>query len=193
MTDDPIARFLEVRSRAVAAGAGFDGTAAVLATATPDARPSVRWVLLKEAEPDGFYFYTNYESRKASELDANPRAALAIHWPEIGEQFRVEGSVERASPGRSDAYHAARPRESQLAAWASPQSRPIESREALLERLEAIRARFADGPVPRPPFWGGYRLVPERIERWTNGEHRLHDRWLYERDGEAWRVSRIGP
>lgn len=190
---DPIALFLDCRRRAVEAGAGFDGTAAVLATATADGRPSVRWVLLKEVGPDGFFVYTSYGSRKAAELDANPRAALAVHWPEIDEQFRVEGLVERAPEARSDAYHAARPRESQLAAWASEQSSPIPDRAHLEERFRQMEERFAGGDVPRPPGWGGYRIEPERIERWISRDHRLHDRFEYVRDGAVWTRARLAP
>jgi len=190
---DPIARFLDSRRRAVVAGAGFDGSAAVFATATTDGAPSVRWVLVKEVSDDGFFVYTNYGSRKAVELDANPQAALAMHWPEIDEQFRVEGPVQRASPERSDAYFAARPRESQLGAWASPQSEPIESREVLETRLAEARARFEGREIPRPDGWGGYCLRPERVERWVNREARLHDRWLWVRDGDRWKVRRLAP
>ncbi len=191
--DDPIALFLACRAAAVEAGAPLDGTAAVLATASPDGVPSARFVLVKEVGEDGFFVYTNYESRKARELDANPRAALCVHWPEIGVQIRVEGRVERAPAERSDAYFAARPRESQLGAWASTQSQPIESREALLARFAALETQHEGLPVPRPPHWGGYRLVPERIEHWKNADHRLHDRFLYVREGAGWRVTRLAP
>lgn len=190
---DPLARFLDARARAIAAGAPFEGAAAVLASATPDAAPSVRWVLVKEVDADGFHVYTSYESRKARELDANPRAALAMHWPEIGEQFRIEGPVHRASGARSDAYFASRPRDSQLGAWASPQSRPIASREALLERVAEVRARFGDGPIPRPPSWGGLVVRPERIEHWIEGAARLHDRWRFERAADGWKMERLAP
>lgn len=190
---DPIARFLDSRRRAVDAGAGFDGTAAVIATATPGGAPSVRWVLIKEVSEAGFFVYTNYGSRKAAELDANPRAALAMHWPEIEEQYRVEGPVTRATAERSDAYFASRPRDSQLGAWASPQSEPIASREALEARLEEARARFEGRAVPRPEGWGGYVVRPERVERWVSREARLHDRWVYVREGDAWKVERLAP
>jgi pyridoxamine 5'-phosphate oxidase len=193
MTTDPIELFLRCRERAVEAGAGFDGTAAVLATASPDGAPSARAVLVKEVGQDGFFVYTNYESRKATELDDNPRAALCIHWPEIGEQFRIEGRVERASDERNDAYFRSRPRESQLGAWASHQSRPIPSREHLVERMEQLRVEHEGREVPRPPHWGGYRIVPERIEHWINGDHRLHDRFCYERTAEGWAETRLAP
>ncbi len=190
---DPIAIFLSCRAAAVEAGAPFDGTAGVLATASADGAPSARFVLVKEVGPDGFFVYTNYGSRKAHELDANPRAALCFHWPETGVQFRIEGSVERAGGERSDAYFARRPRESQVGAWASDQSQPLASREALVRRLEEARQRFEGGPVARPERWGGYRIVPARIEHWENGEYRLHDRFLYERKGPGWRVTRLFP
>jgi len=191
--DDPIALFLECRAEAVRAGTALDGTEAVLATATREGIPSARFVLVKEVGPDGFYVYTNRESRKARELEQNPRAALCMHWPETGVQFRIEGRVERASDERSDAYFASRPRESQIGAWASAQSRPIASREELMSRFDEFARRFEGGPVPRPPFWGGYRIVPERIEYWKSGAHRLHDRFLYEREGSGWRVTRLAP
>jgi pyridoxamine 5'-phosphate oxidase len=190
--NDPIAVFLERRERARAAGAPMDGTIAVLATSERD-RPSARFVLVKEVEAEGLFFYTNYESRKASELDATHMAALAIFWAETGVQFRFEGSVERASAARSDAYFATRPRESQIGAWASAQSQPIDSRAVLEARFEEADARFAGKPVPRPPHWGGYRLVPDRIEHWVSGEFRLHDRHLYVRDGDRWTVSVLSP
>jgi pyridoxamine 5'-phosphate oxidase len=192
-TADPIALFLACRADAVEAGAAMDGTVAVLATATPDAIPSARCVLVKEVGPDGFFFYTNYGSRKARELDANPHAALCVHWAETGVQFRIEGTVTRASAERSDAYFASRPRESQLGAWASDQSQPLASREVLMERLASVTARFEGRPVERPPHWGGYCLKPTRIEHWENGPHRLHDRFLYVLEGATWRATRLAP
>jgi len=191
--DDPISLFLACRDDAVKAGTLFDGTAAVIATATREGVPSARFVLIKEVGPDGFFVYTNQESRKAHELEQNPRAALCFHWPETGVQFRIEGRVERAPDERSDAYFASRPRESQIGAWASAQSRPIGSREELIARFEEFSSQFEGRPVPRPPHWGGYRIVPERIEYWRNGDHRLHDRFLYVREGSGWRVSRLAP
>lgn len=190
---DPIALFLERRAAAVDAGALFDGTKAVLATATSDGVPSARYVLVKEVGEYGFFVYTNYESRKARELDANPRASICVHWAEIDEQWRIEGTVERASAARSDAYFASRPRGSQLGAWASDQSRVIPGREVLLARLAEVTARHEGEDVPRPPHWGGYRVVPVAIERWINGEARLHDRFRYERSGDGWTVTRLAP
>lgn len=190
---DPIALFLSCRADAVEAGAPMDGMIAVLATASPDGAPSARCVLVKEVGPEGFFVYTNYQSRKGRELDENPRAALCMHWVETGIQFRIEGSVSRATEARSDAYFASRPRESQLAGWASDQSQPLASRDALLARFAEAEARFEGRPVDRPAHWGGYRILPERIEHWQNGAHRLHDRFVYVREGDGWRVTRLGP
>jgi pyridoxamine 5'-phosphate oxidase len=164
-----------------------------LATATPDGRPSSRIVLLKEFGDDGFVFYTNYESRKADELDANPRAALTFHWTLLERQVRIEGAVKRASRSEAEDYFRSRPIESQIGAWASPQSREIASRDEL-EVLAAERAEeFSARDIPLPPFWGGYRVVPERIEFWQGRAGRLHDRLLYERDGDGWRRGRLAP
>ncbi|XXR54190.1 pyridoxamine 5'-phosphate oxidase [Sorangium sp. So ce385] len=170
-----------------------DATAMTLATADASGRPSARMVLLKGIDDRGFVFFTNYESRKSMEIAANPFAALCIHWAKAAEQVRVEGRIERVSDAESDAYFETRPRGSQIGAWASRQSAPLPSREALLERVREIEARFEGGPVPRPPFWGGYRVVPERIEFWRGQESRLHDRVVYLRDGDGWRVERLYP
>jgi pyridoxamine 5'-phosphate oxidase len=190
--DDPIALIQKHFAEAMARE-DFDAARVALATATPDGRPSVRFVLVREIDATGLYFYTGYGSRKAAELDQNRRAALAWHWSSTGVQVRVEGAVERASAERSDAYFASRPRGSQLGAWASPQSQPIASREALDARFDEMRRRFEGADVPRPPDWGGYRLVPDRIELWFAGEDRLHDRFVYERAGGGWVSRRLGP
>lgn len=194
-TNDPLARFHALFERAQAAegASGRDATAAALATADVSGRPSVRMVLLKGAVDRGFVFYTSYESAKAGDLEANPRAALCFHWPTLAIQVRVEGGVERVPAGESDAYFATRPRESQLAAWASRQSAPLSSREALLARYREAELRFGLGPVPRPPFWGGYRLWPMRIEFWRGDEHRLHHRDLYVRGDEGWTITSLSP
>jgi pyridoxamine 5'-phosphate oxidase len=167
--------------------------AMALATASSDGRPSVRMVLLKQADERGFAFHTNYESRKGRELAANPQAALLFHWRPLGRQVRVEGRVERVSAEESEAYFRTRPHGSRLAAWASPQSRPLHDR-AELERLyaEAV-ARYAGDEVPLPPHWGGFRLVPDAYEFWQHGDDRLHDRVRYERDGEHWSSTRLAP
>jgi pyridoxamine 5'-phosphate oxidase len=163
-----------------------------LATASPDGAPSARMVLLKGADERGFVFHTNYESRKGRELAANPRAALLFYWAELGRQVRVEGRVERVTHEESEAYFRTRPRGGQLAAWASAQSEPIESREALEARFAEAAAEHS-GDVPLPPHWGGFRLVPEVYEFWQHRENRLHDRFRYRREGGAWLIDRLSP
>ncbi len=194
MSADPIARFRDALKRA-GETESFDATRAALATADAQGRPSVRFVLVKAQSDRGFVFYTNFNSRKAHDLDRNPRAALAFHWSTTGLQVRVEGPVHRASDEMADAYFASRPRGSQIGAVASPQSSEIESREALLELVAATRSRFGDGPVPRPNDWGGYVLVPNAIEFWMNEDERLHERFLYRRDGDGgrWSMVRLAP
>jgi pyridoxamine 5'-phosphate oxidase len=150
-------------------------------------------VLLREVDARGFVFHTNYNSRKARELTGNPRAALCVHWHSLEEQIRIEGRVERLSPDESDVYFGQRPRGSQLGAWASDQSAPLPSREVLEEQYRDIERRFAGQPVPRPDFWGGFRLVPDRIEFWFGRPDRLHDRLLYVRRGDAWTIERLYP
>jgi pyridoxamine 5'-phosphate oxidase len=189
---DPIARFQQTFERARAA-ASSDPTVMSLATASANARPSVRVVLLHGFDERGFVFYTNYEGRKAEELEANPYAALCLYWPWLDEQVRAEGPVSRISQDESDAYFATRPRGKQLGAWASMQSRPLGSREELLSRCADVEARFAGQSVPRPPFWGGYRLTPERMEFWKSGEFRLHDREAYVRHHNGWSMERLYP
>ncbi|MDH5316480.1 MAG: pyridoxamine 5'-phosphate oxidase [Gemmatimonadota bacterium] len=164
-----------------------------LATATPDGRPSARLVLLKGVSEGGFVFFTNYGSRKSQELAANPFAALVFHWAVLQRQVRVEGRVERVGEEESAAYFATRPRGSQVGAWASRQSQPIRQRSDLEAQVEAIRKRFGTGAVPLPPFWGGYRLVPERIEFWQGRADRLHDRVRHTRTADGWRAERLQP
>jgi pyridoxamine 5'-phosphate oxidase len=179
----------------------YEPNAMTLATATPDGVPAARMVLLKglDLERATFTWYTNYESRKAQELDRNPRAALVFWWPELERSVRVEGSVERLSTADSDAYFASRPLGSRLGAWASAQSRPITSREALERQAAQVEERFANGEVPRPPHWGGYRLHALRLEFWKGRANRLHDRLLFERDSKSsdhdmqWRMTRLQP
>ena len=189
--DDPIDAFRAWFDEAVARGASF-ADAATLATATRDGAPSARTVLYKGYDR-GVLFYTNYTSRKARDLDDNPRAALVFFWVVLHRQVRMEGRVERLSEAESDAYFATRPRETQLGAWASPQSAPVASRDELDARFREQDERWAGRPVERPPFWGGYRLIPEVVELWVGREHRLHDRFLYERADSAWRRARLGP
>jgi pyridoxamine 5'-phosphate oxidase len=185
--------FAEALARAGASAPGVDPTAAALATADARGRPSVRIVLVKVVDARGFVFFTNRASRKGHDLSVNPRAALCFHWPSIGEQVRAEGAVELLPDGESDAYFASRPRAAQLGAWASRQSQPLESRAALDEAVGATRARFDGEPVPRPDFWGGYLLRPERVELWVSAESRLHHRSVYIRDGERWSSSLLWP
>jgi pyridoxamine 5'-phosphate oxidase len=170
-----------------------DPEAMALATADADGRPSVRMVLLKGVDDRGFVFYTNREGRKAAELAANPHAALLFHWKSLRRQVRIEGAVSLASDAESDAYFASRSRDSQLGAWASDQSRPLDARETFERRFEEMRAWFDGGPVPRPPHWGGYRVTPERIEFWLDRAHRLHERRLFVRDGDGWSEGLLYP
>ena len=188
---DPFGQFARWFREAGAAGTEVP-EAMALATATADGRPSVRMVLLNSGDAEGFVFYTNYESRKGVELAENPRAALLFHWQLLGRQVRVEGAVERAAAEESDAYFRTRPRESRIATWASPQSRPLADRAELDDRYAEMAARYGD-EVPRPEHWGGFRLVPDAYEFWEHGDDRLHDRARYERDGEGWRRTRLAP
>lgn len=193
---DPLARFVAAFERAKEREP-FDATAVALATSDAAGRPAVRIVLLKSVDARGFVFFTNRESRKARDLHENPQAAMCFYWPKSEEQIRVEGRIEIVPDHESDAYFESRPRGSQIGAWASDQSRPIASRYALERKVEAFEARYAGKPVPRPPHWGGYRLVPERIEFWYGRQDRLHDRELYERASSEpasdWRWSRLQP
>jgi pyridoxamine 5'-phosphate oxidase len=191
VVEDPIAvaqAWLDEARRLVS-----EPQAMTLATATPDGKPSVRIVLLRGLDDRGLVFFTNRTSRKGQELRRNPRAAVALHWWELGRQLRVEGTVEEVSREESVAYWETRPRGSQVAAWASHQSRELTDRSELDARVVETRERFADGDVPLPPFWGGYRIVPEAIELWTHRDDRLHERVRYERDGEGWRRALLGP
>lgn len=191
---DPIRLFLDERERARAAGEGWDAAACALATVDAAGHPSARFILVKEATAEGFRFYTNRESRKAEELRGDPHAALAFLWQTIDVQFRIEGVARLLDDAASDAYFASRPRVSQLGAWASDQSRPLASREVLLGRLAELEKKYPEGtPVPRPPHWGGYVLVPERIEHWHAGEFRLHQRTMYARDAQGWRAQLMNP
>ena len=172
-----------------------DANAMALATVGEDGMPSQRMVLLKGADGAGFTFYTNYESRKGRQLLAQPKAALLFHWKSLRRQIRVEGPVEQVSAEEADAYFASRPRQSQIGAWASEQSRPLESRYALEKRVAKFAAKYAVGAVPRPPHWSGFRVMPTLIEFWKDGAFRLHDRVVYSRGtpGEAWQTVRLYP
>jgi pyridoxamine 5'-phosphate oxidase len=188
---DPIALYLRLAERARMEG--IDTAPAALGTVDGSGRPSVRIVLLRRVDVRGFVFFTNYESRKARALAEHPAAALCQHWPALEEQIRIEGSVERVDGVESDAYFAGRPRESQLGAWASEQSRELASRDVLEARLREVETRFDGQTVARPPFWGGFRVVPERIEFWNGRAGRLHERLLYTRSADAWTTSWLYP
>ena len=188
---NPVTEFLDAVERAAARG--VDTAPVALATADRDARPSVRIVLLRGADERGFIFHTNYTSRKGRELTDNPQAAICVHWPALEEQIRIEGAVERLDAGESDAYFAGRPRGSQLGAWASRQSARLPSRDTLEEDYREVEQRFEGAAVPRPPFWGGFRLIPSRIEFWYGRADRLHDRIVYVREGDGWRTERLYP
>ncbi len=190
--DNPFSLFTRWMAEAEQAGL-IEPTAMSLASVHADGRPSLRVVLLKQFDARGFVFYTNYGSRKARELDAQPLAAATLWWDRLERQIRIEGRVQRAEPDEGDDYFSGRPRGSQLGAWASRQSEVISSRAGLEQQLAEVSDRFAGDPVPRPPFWGGYRLVPERIEFWQGQPNRLHDRLLYTRIGGTWKRERLQP
>jgi pyridoxamine 5'-phosphate oxidase len=189
--DDPLEQLHSWIERGRAAVPHQDSI--TLATATADGKPSVRVVLLRGIDERGLTFFTNRASRKAEELRLNPRAAAVIHWWELGRQARVEGDVEETSDEESRAYWITRPRGSQLAAWASRQSQPLSGREELNARVGEMASRFEGADVPLPPFWGGYRIVPTRIELWTHRDDRLHDRIHYVREPDGWRAERLFP
>lgn len=170
-----------------------DSNAMALATATPDGHPSVRMVLLKGHGPEGFVFYTNQEGRKASEIASNPHVALLFHWKSLRRQVRIEGAISPVTPEVADAYFATRSRDSQLGAWASEQSRPLDARETFEARFDAIQARFEGQDVLRPPHWSGYCVRPERIEFWQDREHRLHERRLFTRTETGWTMGLLYP
>jgi len=189
---DPVAQFHEWFENVIDANL-HEPNAMILATAAEDGKPSARTILLKGYDERGFVFYTNYEGRKARELEANPHCALLFYWGELERQVRIEGRTSRISDEESDAYFASRPRGSRLGAWASQQSRPVGDRSVLEERVEALEAEYEAREVPRPPFWGGYRVEPEVIEFWQGRENRLHDRLVYTRTGDGWQIQRLQP
>jgi pyridoxamine 5'-phosphate oxidase len=170
-----------------------DPEAMALGTAGADGQPHVRVVLLKEHGPEGFVFYTNEQSDKGNQLQENARAGLLLHWKSLRRQVRVEGPVERVAAAQADAYFASRARDSQLGAWASDQSRPLPDRAAFEQRFEEIKRRFDGQDVPRPPHWGGYRVIPERIEFWQDRPHRLHKRRLFLSNGDGWDEGLLYP
>lgn len=189
---EAIERFVALFDTAQGSGL-IEPTSVTLATAGQDGRVSARTVLLKEVSVAGFVFYTNRRSRKGRQLAENPQAALCFFWQPLWEQVLVEGRVQDISDAEADAYWATRPRLSQLGAWASEQSEPLVGREELEQRVADIEARFGDGPVPRPPHWSGYRLVPDMIEFWSSRPGRLHERVRYHFDGDEWRRSLVNP
>jgi pyridoxamine 5'-phosphate oxidase len=192
MAQDPIEKFSQWLEEAKNTGMK-EPTAMTVATATPAGKPSARILLLKGVDKRGFVFYSNRESRKGGELAANQQVALCFYWMPLGKQVRVEGSVAPVSAEEADAYFASRHRDSRIGAWASKQSRPLASREELVHRIEEYTKKFEGKDVPRPEYWIGWRLVPERIEFWAERPYRLHDREVYARKGNNWQVSKLYP
>lgn len=189
---DPLAQLMTWLHEAVAAKVN-EPNAMTLATATPQGAPSARMVLLKGVDEGGLVFFTNYQSRKATQLEQNPRAAVCFFWPELERQVRLEGTVSRTSEQESEQYFNSRPPEARLGSAASPQSQVIPSREFLEERVLELLEKYPTGDVPRPPHWGGYRLVPDHVEFWQGGPGRVHDRIEYVRDNGGWTIRRLAP
>jgi pyridoxamine 5'-phosphate oxidase len=189
---DPVIQFRTWFRDALAADL-HEPNAMILATATADGKPSARTVLVKGYDERGFVFYTNFEGRKARELETNPQCALLFYWGELERQVRIEGRASRVSGEESDAYFMSRPRGSRLGAWASEQSRPVQGRSVLEERVRALEAEYEGREIPRPPFWGGYRVEPHTIEFWQGRENRLHDRLVYLRNEGGWKIVRLQP
>jgi pyridoxamine 5'-phosphate oxidase len=195
LTNDPIERFREVYTRALALDPSVvpEPNAMALATVAAGDQPSVRIVLLKSFDQRGFVFFTNFQSLKGKELLSNDKAALCFYWPSLGIQVRIEGEVSKVSDAEADAYFSTRPRLSQIGAWASKQSEPIEKEGDLDVRVAKFEAEFAGREIPRPPFWSGFRVSPEKLEFWKNRPNRLHERHLYTRDGDRWTTQVLYP
>ncbi len=192
LVDDPIALF-EAWFKEAQGTELNDPDAMALATSSPDGVPSLRMVLLKGLGPEGFSFYTNKESRKGQQIAINDQAALCFHWKSLRRQVRVEGTLKEVSAEQADAYFASRSRESQIGAWASDQSRPLEERAIFMDRVARESQRFANKDVPRPPHWSGFQLTPVMIEFWLDQPHRMHDRLVYNKEGQGWRTERQYP
>ena len=189
---DPIAQFGIWFHEAVEAEPN-NPNAMTLATVSADGRPSTRMVLLKDHNAQGFVFYTNFNSQKGQELLANPNASLCFHWKSLGKQVRIEGPAGRVPDSEADAYYASRPRGSRIGAWASEQSQPVASRDVLEARVADLTAKFGADNIPRPPHWSGFRVVPDRIEFWTDRPDRLHDRQVFVRTADGWSEQRLQP
>jgi pyridoxamine 5'-phosphate oxidase len=192
LADDPFDQFEKWMAQFLELGLA-DPTAMTVATVAPDGQPSQRIVLLKHVDQSGFVFYTNYSSRKANEIDANPKISLHFPWHVVERQIKVCGVAEKVSQAESLRYFTSRPKGSQLAAAASPQSKVISSRTLLLNEFERLKQKFREGEIPLPDFWGGYRVVPSEIEFWQGGQNRLHDRFRYTRSEDAWEIDRLAP
>ena len=192
LADDPFDQFEKWMAQFLELGLA-DPTAMTVATVAPDGQPSQRIVLLKHVDQSGFVFYTNYSSRKASEIDTNPKISLHFPWHVVERQIKVCGVAEKVSQAESLRYFTSRPKGSQLAAAASPQSKVISSRTLLLNEFERLKQKFREGEIPLPDFWGGYRVVPSEIEFWQGGQNRLHDRFRYTRSEDSWEIDRLAP
>ena len=192
LADDPFDQFEKWMAQFLELGLA-DPTAMTVATVAPDGQPSQRIVLLKHVDRSGFVFYTNYSSRKAKEIDANPKISLHFPWHAVERQVKVCGVAEKVSAAESLRYFTSRPKGSQLAAFASPQSKVISSRSLLLNEFERLKQKFREGEIPLPDFWGGYRVVPSEIEFWQGGQNRLHDRFRYTRSADTWEIDRLAP
>ena len=192
LNDNPMEQFASWMEEAVNAQI-LDPYAMCISTVGEDGKPSSRIVYWRDVEDEGFVFYTNYNSHKGKEIEANPNAALNFHWTELERQIRIEGTVVKASEEVSDLYWSKRPRESQLGAWASAQSKSISGKEELQKNLDAAKAKFEGQDVPRPPHWGGFSVKPTRVEFWQGRPSRLHDRFVYTKDGDSWEIEQLSP